>query len=130
MRKEERRARPGDPAGSEAQQEELDPHRREALRRAMQQTSDRLRGRGITLTDRESSEELVAMLEAVERFERAVEAQGGDLMVDEAPGGVTREPDDVHFALPTREPGEPVDGYLRRLDEATAVVRHHPPHPG
>ena len=44
----------------------------------------------------------MTLLESVERFELAVESRGGDLMVDEGPHGVTREPDDVHFVLPQR----------------------------
>jgi hypothetical protein len=112
----------------EALEEELDPHRREELERAMQETRVRLRGLGISLSGRESSEELVNLLEAVERFERAVEARGGDLMVDEGPRGETREPDDVHFVLPRRGTSESVASYLGRLDAATDALRHHRPH--
>jgi hypothetical protein len=108
-------------------QSELDPHRREELERAMQETAARLRDRGALLTGQEKSEELVALLEAVERFERAVQLKGGDLFVDEGPGGVTREPDDLHFVLPERQPSEPVANYLVRLAEATEVVLNHPP---
>ncbi|MEA2725397.1 MAG: hypothetical protein QOH59_3168 [Gemmatimonadales bacterium] len=120
-------SKPTDTDPYEALQEELDPHRREELERAMQETSARLRDRGVHLTGRETSEELVALLEAVERFERAVESRGGDLFVDEGPGGVTREPDDVHFVLPRRMPHEPVARYLERLAEATRTVLLHPP---
>lgn len=111
----------------EALQEELDPHRREELERAMQETNARLRALGVHLTGRETSEELVALLEAVERFERAVESRGGDLFVDEGPRGITREPDDVHFVLPLRTPHESVANYLARLDAATRAVLEHPP---
>jgi hypothetical protein len=111
---------------NEALQEDLDPHRREELERAMQETRTRLRSRGVQTTGRETSEELVAILEAVERFESAVEARGGDLFVDEGPGGITREPDDVHFVLPLRAPHESVAAYLPRLDAATKTVLHHP----
>lgn len=111
----------------EAHQQELDPHRREELKRAMRETAARLRARGVLLTGQESSEELVALLEAVELFERAVESRGGDLFVDEGPGGVTREPDDVHFVLPRRQPLESVANYLGRLAEATRAVFQHPP---
>ena len=114
-----------DPYG--ALQEELNPHRREELERAMAETRSRLRDRGVRITGRETSEELVALLDAVERFERAVESRGGDLFVDEGPGGVTREPDDVHFVLPRRLPHESVTRYLERLAEATKAVLHHPP---
>ena len=105
----------------------MDPEQQEELRRAMAETSARLRQRGVALTGRETSDELVTLLESVERFELAVESRGGDLMVDEGPHGVAREPDDVHFVLPRRRPGESMAEYLGRLDEAAAAVRHHPP---
>ena len=112
---------------NEALEGEQDPHGREELQRAMLETGRRLRERGVELTGRETSEELVGLLEAVERFERAVESRGGDLMVDEGPHGVTREPDDVHFVLPRRQPHEPVAGYLSRLSAAARAVLEHPP---
>jgi ABC-type sulfate/molybdate transport systems ATPase subunit len=108
-------------------QEALDPHRREELERAMRETKDRLRNRGVAVTGEESSEELVTLLEGVERFERAVELRGGDLFVDEGPGGITREPDDVHFVLPQRRPEESVACYVMRLTDAICVVLTHPP---
>jgi hypothetical protein len=98
------------------------------LRNAMMETSARLRAVGVRLTGHESSDDLANLLEAVERFERAVKARGGDLMVDEGPHGETREPDDVHFVLPRRGGDESVAGYLGRLDEAAGAVRHHRPH--
>jgi hypothetical protein len=97
----------------------------EELRRVMRQTADRLRARGVTLTGHESSDELVSLLDAVERFEMATEARGGDLMMDEPPEGSTPQPDDVHFALPRRGQGESVASYLGRLDAATQTIRHH-----
>ncbi len=103
------------------------PEQQEELRCAVAETSARLRQRAVALTGRETSDELATLLESVERFELAVESRGGDLMVDEGPHGVTREPDDVHFVLPRRRAGETVTEYLGRLDEATAAVRHHPP---
>jgi hypothetical protein len=112
----------------EARQEELDPHRREERRLAMLETSRRLHERGVSLTGDESSEELAALLEALERFEHAVESRGGDLMVDEGPRGITREPDDVHFVVPRREPHESVASYLGRLEDATRGLRHHRSH--
>lgn len=111
----------------EALQEELDPHRREELERAMLGTRIRLRDLGVRLTGQETSEELVALLEAVESFERAVQWRGGDLFVDEGPRGVTREPDDVHFVLPRRQQHESAARYLQRLNEATQAVLQHPP---
>ncbi len=112
----------------EAFQDDLDPHRQEERARAMRETSDRLRERGVLLTGHESSEELVVLLETVERFEEAVEARGGDLMVDEGPHGMTREPDDIHFVIPRRESRESVASYVQRLEERIQMLRHHWPH--
>jgi len=100
----------------------------EELRHAMMETAARLQAVGVKLTGHESGDDLANVLDAVERFERAVKARGGDLMVDEGPHGETREPDDVHFVLPRRQPGESVAAYLGRLDEAAKAVRHHRPH--
>ena len=83
----------------------------------------RLRGRGIAVTGAESPEDLVNLLSAVERFEAAVEAHGGDLMVDDLKSA---EPDDRHFVVPRRAHGEAVRKYIGRIDEATAQLRRHP----
>ena len=109
----------------EAIQEELDPHRREEIHRVMLGTADRLRQRGVSLTGRESSDELVSLLDAVEEFELAVERRGGDLMMDEAPEGKTPQPDDVHFGLPRRGERESAPDYLIRIKERTDMIRHH-----
>ena len=106
---------------------EQDPERREELDRVMLETADRLRQRGVTLTGRESSDELVSLLDAVEEYELAVERRGGDLMMDEPPEGETAQPDDVHFALPRRGPRESASNYLVRIQERTDMIRRHPP---
>ncbi len=87
----------------------------------------RLGDRGVMLTGNESSNELVTLLETVEGFERAVQAKGGDLMIDEAPDAANPQPDDVHFALPQRAADETVAQYIRRIREATITVEGHPP---
>jgi hypothetical protein len=93
------------------------------LERVNAEVGDRLRGRGILLTGRESGEELADLLEAVERFEGLVEARGGDLMVDDL---TSPEPDDPHFVLPEREPGESVPAYIDRIVVASDQIRRHP----
>ena len=90
------------------------------------EVADRLRRRGITLTGKERPEELADLLAAVERFEAAVEAHGGDLMVDDLKSS---QPDDPHFVLPARAANEPVRDYIARIAEATGRLRHHPPRP-
>ena len=114
-------------AQRDAGEDALTPRARDE-RAAMIEVSARLRTSGVSLDGTESAEELVNLLEAVERFERAVRAHGGDLMVDEGPGGRTREPDDIHFVLPARDPREPVAAYLGRIDDATGVIRRHRRH--
>lgn len=96
------------------------------IERVSQEIAGRLSALGIELTGRERTDELVRLQEAVERFEDAVEARGGDLMVDEGPRGHATQPDDPHFALPRRDPHESVDQYLDRLARATDTVRRHP----
>lgn len=85
--------------------------------------ADRLRRRGIVLTGKEKPDELADLLSAVERFESAVEAHGGDLMVDDLK---STRPDDRHFVLPRRGQAESVRDYIVKIDEATIALRHHP----
>src|SRR2546422_6081116 len=61
----------------------LDPHRAQEQDAAAAEVAARLRQRGITVTGAERPDDLVDLLSAVERFEAAVEAHGGDLMVDD-----------------------------------------------
>jgi len=95
------------------------------LRRVSDELSNRLTTLGIRLSGAERPEELLDIVEAVERFEAAVERRGGDLMMDEAPRGQSVQPDDRHFALPLREGEETVSRYLERLAAATDDVRRH-----
>ena len=97
------------------------------LSRVSRETAGRLATLGIALDGREQPDELTAMMDAVERFEQAVESRGGDLMVDEPPEGSRPQPDDPHFALPRREPGESAASFVARLGRATDVVLRHPP---
>jgi len=104
----------------------LDAPGAEERRAAAAEVSARLRGRGVTLTGAEKSEELVDLLSAVERFERAVELHGGDLMVDDLK---SPKPDDRHFVLPRRAHAETIRAYVIRIDDATAGLRRHPRKP-
>ena len=100
----------------------LNPHRDEELERATAASADRLRMRNVRIDGNETAEETVALLEAVERFELAVQSHGGDLMVDEPPPGKRAEPDDPSFVIPPREAGEGVGGYIERIDAATVRI--------
>ena len=97
-----------------------------ARKAAAAEVATRLRGRGITVTGAERPEELAELLSAVERFELAVEARGGDLMVDDLKSS---KPDDSHFVVPRRAHNESVRAYIVRIDEAAARLRRHPRKP-
>ena len=84
------------------------------------EVADRLRRRGIALGGDERPEDLADLLSAVEQFEAAVEARGGDLMVDDLNSS---EPDDPRFVLPARQAEESVRDYLARIQSATISVR-------
>ena len=99
----------------------------EDVRRVSGEFAGRLERLGIHVSGAERPEELLDMVEAVERFEAAVESRGGDLMMDEGPRGQTTEPDDRHFALPVRREHESVAKYIERLAHATDEVRRHSP---
>ncbi len=94
----------------------------EARTAAAAEVTARLRDRGIAVTGAEDPEDLVNLLSAVERFEGAVEAHGGDLMVDDLKSS---RPDDRHFVVPRLGRGEAVRAYIRRIHEATAGLRRH-----
>ena len=108
------------PNDSHAHPDEASDSSRNELRRVGSEVASRLRSRGVHLTGREKAEELVQLLEAVDRFETTVERHGGDLMVDEPiDTDPPREPDDRRFVLPRRRDGESVGGFVGRIAEAT-----------
>jgi len=98
------------------------------ITRVTQEIATRLRGRGIGVTDADTPEDVVRILEALEQFEASVEAAGGDLMMDEPPANERGEPDDPHFLLPKRNDDESAAAYVQRLSATAAAVRKHKPH--
>ena len=95
-------------------------------RAAAAEVAARLRSRGVAVSGGETPEDLVDLLSAVERFEAAVEAHGGDLMVDDLKSS---RPDDSHFVMPRRVPREAVRAYIGRIDAARAALSSHPRRP-
>lgn len=91
--------------------------------RVSQEMTSRLQALGIEVSDSDSPDDVMELLDAVEEFERAVEDQGGDLMVDEPPAKGQAQPDDPRFLLPTRRADESVAQYRKRLMAATQEVR-------
>src|SRR3989442_3029518 len=87
----------------------MDRYDEEAEERAaaVAEVAARLRSRGIALTGAEDPGDLADLLSAVERFEAAVEAHGGDLMVDDLKSS---RPDDRHFVVPRRADGRALGG--------------------
>lgn len=80
----------------------------------------RLRHRRVTVTGQEQDEEIVAMLGAVEEFEAAVTAAGGDLFVDTPESS---EPDQQRLVLPLRDHGESAGDYTARVRNAAGRLR-------
>ena len=107
-------------------QRDLNPHREEQIRAAAVETTDRLRRRGVNVSEEEAPEDLADLLSAIERFEVEVQARGGDLMVDDL---TSNEPDDPHFVLPSRNRGEGTAAYIARIDRARENLKDHPYRP-
>ncbi len=105
---------------SEEHERVLDPHRVEEQRSARREAIDRLRDRGIPVYPSDADEELADMLDAVERFEAVVEAQGGDLFVNRIGSA---EPQDPAFIPPIRERDENASSYRLRVLAAGNALR-------
>ena len=93
------------------------------VERANELLSTHLHSRNVLVHSSDSSDELASMMEAVEAFEAAVEARGGDLMVDEAPEGRKGEPDNPSFVLPKRSSNETATSYTARINAAANAIR-------
>jgi hypothetical protein len=104
----------------EQEQQDLNPNRQEEEHHARLEAEYRLRERGIEVTPSDSDEEVADVLDAIERFETAVEARGGDLFVDRIGSS---EPEDPAFVPPERQPGESASDYGRRIDAAAGRLR-------
>jgi hypothetical protein len=83
--------------------------------RAMSSAASRLRDREIPISGRETGEQLADMLSAVEQFEAAVAALGGDSM-NNAPDSA--DPEEPRYVLPRRAEGESAGEYTARLRDA------------
>ena len=85
--------------------------------RVARNVADQLAQRGVDLTGGESPDELLMLLEAVDRFEAARRARGGDSFTN-APD--SSDPDDPELVLPRRQPDEGADSYASRIRGAAA----------
>ena len=105
---------------NEQAQRDLNPNRVEEERHARQEAEFRLHERGIEANPGDGDEAVADLLEAVERFEAAVEAKGGDLFVNRIGSS---QPEDPAFVPPVRGAGESAADYRRRIDEAAVRLR-------
>ena len=105
---------------NEQAQRDLNPNRVEEERHARQEAEFRLHERGIEADPGDGDEAVADLLEAVERFEAAVEAKGGDLFVNRIGSS---QPEDPAFVPPVREAGESATDYRRRIEEAAVRLR-------
>ena len=99
----------------EEQQETLDPHRREERDGAALEIAGRVRQKGVLLTGVETSAQLDDLLTAIDRFEAAVIARGGDLMVNMP---TSKPPENPDFVIPRRQHNEDVEAYASRIQGA------------
>ena len=99
----------------EEQQEDLDPHRREERNSAALELAGRIRQKGVLITGRETSAQLDDLLTAIDRFEAAVIARGGDLFVNTPSSDPPENPD---FVIPRRTASEDAEAYSARINEA------------
>ena len=91
---------------------DLDPARAAERERVSMIVAATLHARGVTLTGSETSDQLADILSAVERFEAAVSALGGDRMVNDRN---SNQPENELFVLPARAADESPGRYADRL---------------
>ena len=79
---------------------------------------------GVAVSGEEPVEELAQLIEAVERFELAVSAVGGDRMTN-APDST--DPDDRSLVLPVRQGDERAGAYAQRVSAEAARILERAP---
>ena len=104
----------------EREQRDLNPNRIEEERHARQEAEYRLSERGIGVEASDGDEEVADLLDAIERFEGAVEAKGGDLFVNRIGSS---EPEDPAYVPPERRQGESAADYRLRIEAAADALR-------
>ena len=94
--------------------------------RVARELADRLHARGIEIYEGDTPDDVRDIADAVEEFENVVQAQGGDLMVDEPPAD-RAQPDDERFLLPMRGADETAKHFVKRLERAADSARSNAP---
>lgn len=103
------------PQRPDAMDDDLNPHRADDQARVAAEIRGNLRQRGVDVRDSEGGAELVTVLEAVERFERARSALGGDSMINTPD---TTRPERKEFVIPARGDDESLAQYATRVEKA------------
>ncbi len=103
----------------EAAQEALDPHRSEARKAAAEELAGRIRIKGVRVHGNESSAELDDILTAIDEFESAVMARGGDLMSNSPD---STDPPNPEYVVPQRNAGESPGDYIGRVRKARSGI--------
>lgn len=102
--------------GNDRQRNERADERREREReRAKMVAIGQLERRSVHVQDDADPDVVVALLEAVERFESVVAAQGGDSMVNTLSSS---DPSRPRFVIPQRHADEGLRRYAARIREA------------
>jgi|SRR6266540_6237317 len=103
----------------EGTDQRADRARREEIDSVAMELRGRVAQKGIDLDGTESAEDLDDLLAAIDRFESAVEARGGDLMVNMPHSS---PPENPGFVLPRRKAGEHVVTLTERVNAAAEAV--------
>ena len=98
---------------------EIDLAARRELQRATSGIIGQLEQRTIVVRESDQPAELGDLLAAVERFEQAVAARGGDSMTNTPE---STRPENVAYVIPARSDDESARAYIRRIDEAAARI--------
>ena len=94
----------------------VDERQEREVERATMLAIEQLEHRGIQVRDDADPDLVADLLEAVERFEGAVAAQGGDSMVNTIESS---EPAQRRFVLPERRADEGIRRFTARVRQAT-----------
>ena len=95
------------------------PARAEERNAIRDELEGRLTRSGVVLSGSENDEQILAIADAVEAFDAARSAAGGDSMVNTPESS---QPDDPHFVLPRRRDDESVEQYVIRLRDAAEGI--------
>jgi hypothetical protein len=103
----------------EETQRDLNPHRDEDVRRAAESVAGQLYQKGVDVSIDENADLLASLLSAVERFEAAVAARGGDSMINTPD---SRRPENRAFVVPQRRGDESLEAFAARVNAAADAL--------